>query len=119
MNYELPPDISFSRAGNRAVFLDVANDRYFQLSPQLEGSFLELVDDQQVSEENLARLITMGVLRKAEEPGRFEQVDIPVPDERCAFTGEISYIETARALFTEARIYHGLSNGQFSSIIGS
>lgn len=61
----LKKDLSYCRAEGRLVFLDISQDRYFGLAPALETEFLRYEDGLSVSETNLQRLVTHGVLAPA------------------------------------------------------
>ena len=45
MRFQLRQGLHFCRAGDLAIFLDVANDRYFALTETLSAAFLRLADN--------------------------------------------------------------------------
>jgi hypothetical protein len=65
MRYALPANLSFCLAGGRAVFLDLAHDRYFRLGAAPDAVFQTLVSSGHVSELDVAALVRLGVVRIA------------------------------------------------------
>lgn len=62
MRYALNTDVSFCRAGDRLVFLDVAHDRYFSLPGKLERTLSDYLAERGGSSLDLQPLIARGIL---------------------------------------------------------
>lgn len=65
MPYSLKPGVSFCDVSGRTLFLDLAKDRYFCLSPTAERSFTRLREELALSAEdaaNLTELVHRGAL---------------------------------------------------------
>jgi hypothetical protein len=65
MHYALRPDLTFCFVQQRAIFLDVAADRYFSLDGPAGDSFSRLVAEKPLSpadDEALTRLVARGIL---------------------------------------------------------
>lgn len=60
--YTLRDDLSFCRIGERLVFLDVGNDRYFRLPSAQEHSLLAYLAQDPVSEPEIDDLVERGLL---------------------------------------------------------
>ncbi|PPU42764.1 lasso peptide biosynthesis B2 protein [Xanthomonas arboricola] len=60
--YTLRNDLSFCRIGERLVFLDVGNDRYFRLPQALEHSLLAYLAHDPVSDLEIDDLVGRGLL---------------------------------------------------------
>jgi Transglutaminase-like superfamily len=65
MGYALPANMSFCLTGGRAVFLDLAHDRYFRLSAALDAVFQKLLSSGHASEQDTEALVRHGVVRPA------------------------------------------------------
>ncbi|WP_162986879.1 lasso peptide biosynthesis B2 protein [Sphingomonas paeninsulae] len=68
MTYILPPNLSVCDAGGQRVFLDVAADRYFALSPAIDATFRRLVDAAEPEPGDAGRLeglVARGILCSA------------------------------------------------------
>lgn len=67
MPYSLSPGISFCHVGDRLLFLDVGQDRYFCLSSVGERSFRHLISDTLLADDQRAldRLADQGLLRRS------------------------------------------------------
>lgn len=78
MPYFMADHVSCCEIDGRAVFLDVARDRYFLLSHELDEAFRTLRTGGQPHHRGLVALIAAGVLversEKTEEPNRLLQV---------------------------------------------
>lgn len=78
MQYRLRHGLSYCRVGGHLIFLDVPNDRYFQLSRGMEDRFLAHArgDDAHV---DVSALVDQGILTasRAESPRRPEPRFIP------------------------------------------
>ncbi|MBB3812652.1 hypothetical protein FHY13_000958 [Xanthomonas arboricola] len=60
--YTLRDDLAFCRIGERLVFLDVGNDRYFRLPETLEHSLLTYLAQDPVSDLEINDLVERGLL---------------------------------------------------------
>ncbi|KHL54588.1 lasso peptide biosynthesis B2 protein [Xanthomonas cannabis] len=60
--YTLRDDLAFCRIGERLVFLDVGNDRYFRLPEALEHSLLTYLAQDPVSDLEINDLVERGLL---------------------------------------------------------
>lgn len=60
--YTLRNDLTFCRIGERLVFLDVGNDRYFRLPEALEHSPLAYLAHDPVSDLEINDLVERGLL---------------------------------------------------------
>lgn len=60
--YTLRDDLAFCRIGERLVFLDVGNDRYFRLPQALEHSLLAYLAHDPVSDLEINDLVERGLL---------------------------------------------------------
>lgn len=63
MSHILHPDLSFCNANGQLLFLDLGQDRYFCLPPELEQAFVDsLAKGSCPDQENHARLFDLGIL---------------------------------------------------------
>lgn len=80
MGYALRQGITFCRVGDRHVFLDLKNDRYFCLPPGLEAAFRDLVDGGTPDGAGICALVSAGVLMPdpaAIRPAAFALAAVP------------------------------------------
>jgi hypothetical protein len=67
MAWHLNEDISFCRLDNRLFFLDLHNDRYFQLSSALERRFLDYLAAPEAADIDFSGLAKYNLLASADE----------------------------------------------------
>jgi hypothetical protein len=72
MGYALPAHLSFCLVGGRAVFLDLAQDRYFKLEGDRDRLFQALLRSGEGLEADVETLIRLGVIRRAGAGGSLQ-----------------------------------------------
>lgn len=119
MSYQLTSHLSFCRAGPNVLFLDLNRDRYFRLKSELASRFIALVDDDEVSEQAVAELLRIGVIRTADGPTQIKPAEmLPASSKAAAATeGALKPTEVIRALSLEATAYRKLKAGQLHKLI--
>jgi hypothetical protein len=77
MGLMLREHLSFGLYGERAVFLDAAQDRYFCISPELNSVFLDLARDGPPDDAGVQRLLDSGILTRGDGVGKIAAVKVP------------------------------------------
>jgi len=67
MGFVLRPGVSFCVTGNRPIFLDVTNDRYFCLAGEAERAFIALVERREADQHHVQTLRASGLLVRGME----------------------------------------------------
>ncbi|MCW2387174.1 hypothetical protein M2333_000220 [Sphingobium sp. B11D3B] len=114
------PGIFYCQAGPRLIFLDVNQDRYFQLSADLEAAFQAAIDGRLYSEQAVSTLIARGVLCSAET----DTVSLPAQPllpSRAAdmLRAEASVMEAVKAVFAQIRAQKDLEREGLGWVIAS
>ena len=87
MILHLNADISFCQLDGHLFFLDIQNDRYFQLSSALERSFLSYLKDPNDASVDVSGLVRHNLLTlTAAAPYGRSATDIPLPSESAIET---------------------------------
>lgn len=108
MIWHLNQDISYCQLDGRLFFLDIEQDRYFQLPPLLEQSFLHFMESPCAADVNVNALLKHGLLSSLAGPshsGPAAELDTPrqslleTSDSECrASSGMISGVFVAVAM---------------------
>jgi len=104
MAYRLRQNLSFCLVGGHVVFLDIADDRYFRLSNNLEHAFIaHLAKNGECRASDLGRLVDLDVLvesdSKIKDPIEATNVEIP-----CRSTLEQASSGTAVSIATQLHV---------------
>jgi hypothetical protein len=79
MGYAMPANVSFCLAQGRAVFLDLAQDRYFRLSGALDAAFQSLCRGDAPTEELVEALVQRGAVRRTPSETTPQAVTVTLP----------------------------------------
>lgn len=77
MGLMLREHLSFGLYGERAVFLDAAKDRYFCISPELNGVFLDFQRDGPLDAAGVQRLLNSGIVTRGDGVDKIAAVKVP------------------------------------------
>ncbi|WP_372362202.1 lasso peptide biosynthesis B2 protein [Xanthomonas sp. NCPPB 1325] len=121
--YTLRDDLSFCRIGERLVFLDVGNDRYFRLPSAQEHSLLAYLAHDPVSELEINALVEPGLLVEGAQAAACPQpsvmpvarsaIEMPIPARRPQLFETLEVL----ALVLSTRL--ALKRTPLSKILGS
>ncbi|MBA4090126.1 MAG: hypothetical protein C0494_05970 [Sphingobium sp.] len=77
MGFMLREDLSFGLYGERAIFMDIAQDRYFCISSELNGAFLALQQGAALNDADVQRLLQARIIIASTTPGKIAAVKVP------------------------------------------
>lgn len=84
MGFVLADGLSYGVGANKAIFLAIASDRYFCLSPELNDAFLAFADGQIVDQHHIETLIADGIIRDTIGDHDIRPVRVPVAERSLA-----------------------------------
>lgn len=84
MGFVLADGLSYGVGSNRAIFLAIASDRYFCLSPELNDAFLAFADGQIVHQRHIEALIADGIICDTTGDNDIRPVRVPVAERSLA-----------------------------------
>lgn len=79
MHYQLREGLTFCNVDGRLIFLDVHQDRYFQLQPAVERSFLEWLENPRIPAAPPQDPGIRALLEEGNEARRVRQVNVAPP----------------------------------------
>lgn len=119
MGFVLADGLSYGVGSNRAIFLAIASDRYFCLSPELNDAFLAFADGQIVDQHHIEALIADRIICDVPGDSHIRPVRVPVA-ERSLATRAARYTMAIRspvALFDHVYVKHILAKKGLSRLI--
>lgn len=119
MGYELRPGLSFCDTGSQIIFLDLAQDRYFQLPPTLADAFRTFADPARYAETAIEDLLAAGIARPSAAPRRPEPARVPLAEITFEPHGHATALKVGRALSSDMLISWQLRRGRLARLVAS
>lgn len=112
-------DLSFCRAGNELVFLDIEKDRYFRLVGATAIEFDRFISASEPRTRDFPGLVKADIVVPAERPSPILSERLPIASRTspALHRGPTRIGEIAIALISEARIRRALHRGRLHTII--
>ena len=119
MAVALRPGLSFCTAGDQVVFLDLCEDRYFQVHGELTAEVRRFLCSRNPRTEDFPRLLKAGILRRGERSLAAAEMQLTVARRRprSLSQGRGDAIEIAFALISEVRVRRALRSGGLHKMV--
>lgn len=119
MGYELRPGLSFCDTGSQIIFLDLAQDRYFQLPRTLADAFRTFADPARYAEAAIEDLLVAGIVRPSAALRRPEPARVSRAASRFESHGDATALNIARALSSDMLISWQLRRGRLARLVAA
>jgi len=119
MGYELRAGLSFCDTGAQIIFLDLVQDRYFQLPATLADAFRTFADPARYAETAIEHLLAAGIVRPSAALRRPEPARVPRAEITFEPHGHATALNIARALSCDILIGWQLRRGRLARLVAA